>query len=801
MKNDMLRKLILLLAAGLATAGWATQITVGSYNIRVKTPDDKGPNYWGERKGYVARTVTDNGFDVVGFNEVKSGSQQTDLKELLPQYSFYGWDGHEGWRDEIETAVDLVAWRNDKFDFLDGGWFFLSRDLKEWESSWDNSVYTNVRHTSWAKLKVKDTGEVFFVFCTHLDHKGNIARMLQSHLNYEKMWEIAGHYPTIMVGDQNSSTSRANYLNLYKAGFTDAFSVVPDPEAVFGKADPATSGQWNEDPTTGRRIDYIWARGFNVDSYAHCTDKYDLGAMPSDHIAIMAKLTYVDPQLDNRYRYVKAGADGDGSIGAPFGSIQDAVNSAGIGDTIYVAAGDYEITQQIDINRSVRIFGGYDDAFETVSGISAVRPAGDIRGIIIRKETDVEMRNIGVYGANVVQETQDGGAICAHGSRLILRNCELADNYVSRDGGGIDCTGQLILDKVRFLRNKAGRNGGAVCCDNPNKRYWFNFPIEHCYFSDNEAVSGSALYLPRFVYGYVSGNTFSGNKASAGPTVYLHAVSSAPTSKLDANLTVFNNTFTLNTSAGENGASAMFVEIDADAAFSLANNTIVSNTSADGVSAVHMAQGIPYIGNNIVACNTGGDITLIAEGISAAYNLYTTPETINYPLNSHDIYSSDFAGCAAALAGVLDGKLEDGRFIPELTVDTPEPPTSGPDFTVPSVKVVNPVYADGMNLCSVTAMRLREDILKADFNNDCMKERAVSLTVDQIGIGRPADGKATMGAREYDAGSGIDTVFGSTPGDDAPVEYFDLQGRRVANPVPGLYIRRHGTRTDKIIIR
>lgn len=36
---------------------------------------------------------------------------------------------------------------------------------------------------------------------------------------------------------------------------------------------------------------------------------------------------------------------------------------------------------------------------------------------------------------------------------------------------------------------------------------------------------------------------------------------------------------------------------------------------------------------------------------------------------------------------------------------------------------------------------------------------------------------------------------------DAPVEYFDLQGRRVANPSAGIYIRRSGFKVDKILVK
>jgi hypothetical protein len=35
----------------------------------------------------------------------------------------------------------------------------------------------------------------------------------------------------------------------------------------------------------------------------------------------------------------------------------------------------------------------------------------------------------------------------------------------------------------------------------------------------------------------------------------------------------------------------------------------------------------------------------------------------------------------------------------------------------------------------------------------------------------------------------------------APVEYFNLQGVRVANPQNGLYIRRQGTKATKVLVK
>lgn len=48
--------------------------------------------------------------------------------------------------------------------------------------------------------------------------------------------------------------------------------------------------------------------------------------------------------------------------------------------------------------------------------------------------------------------------------------------------------------------------------------------------------------------------------------------------------------------------------------------------------------------------------------------------------------------------------------------------------------------------------------------------------------------------------TGIEGI-GDEAGADAPAEYYDLQGRRVANPVSGLYIRRTGSKVEKVFVK
>lgn len=50
----------------------------------------------------------------------------------------------------------------------------------------------------------------------------------------------------------------------------------------------------------------------------------------------------------------------------------------------------------------------------------------------------------------------------------------------------------------------------------------------------------------------------------------------------------------------------------------------------------------------------------------------------------------------------------------------------------------------------------------------------------------------------YAGGAGLDDIVAE---DNAPVEYYTLQGVRVAEPTPGLYIRRQGTKVTKVFVK
>ena len=49
---------------------------------------------------------------------------------------------------------------------------------------------------------------------------------------------------------------------------------------------------------------------------------------------------------------------------------------------------------------------------------------------------------------------------------------------------------------------------------------------------------------------------------------------------------------------------------------------------------------------------------------------------------------------------------------------------------------------------------------------------------------------------------GVSDIVADEDNAAAPVEYYDLQGRRVSDtPAAGLYIRRQGSQTTKVLVR
>lgn len=97
-------------------------------------------------------------------------------------------------------------------------------------------------------------------------------------------------------------------------------------------------------------------------------------------------------------------------------------------------------------------------------------------------------------------------------------------------------------------------------------------------------------------------------------------------------------------------------------------------------------------------------------------------------------------------------------------------------------------------------MATQEIIADADLTGTTDKEGNADFKIKVVwhsGVMGDMDIDVTFTGKQEN--SGIENV--EAVDNDAPVEYYNLQGVRVADPTPGLYIRRQGNNVSKVIIR
>ena len=191
---------------------------MGSYNIRGENAADTGDKDWNVRKEYVVRNIVEHDFDVVGLQE-NSIKMLPQLEELLgDDYATHSW----GAISETSGTHTTIVYKAGKFTLLDKGQYFLTSNPAAPDLSWDTAVR---RNTVWVKLQDKTTGDVFFYFSTHLDHKGVLARAEGARINVQKMQEIADGYPAIIVGDFNAYYAEKAMYNTFNAYLDDSRKV------------------------------------------------------------------------------------------------------------------------------------------------------------------------------------------------------------------------------------------------------------------------------------------------------------------------------------------------------------------------------------------------------------------------------------------------------------------------------------------------------------------------------------------------------------------------------------------------
>ncbi len=255
--------------------------TVMTYNIRLDVAVD-GENAWPLRKDFFTSQIQFYEPDIFGVQEPRP-NQVIDISTMLPQYNQVG-IGREG---EGKGESSNIFYKKDRFILKETNTFWLSKTPNIISKGWD-AAYNRV--CTYALLKDKKSKKNIWVFNTHLDNIGEVARTKGIQLILSKIAELnTKNYPVIFMGDFNSEPTSEIIIALKKV-MNDTRDI--SKEKPFGPSGTFNNFKHNE-PVT-QLIDYIFVSKNNklkVEKFAVLSDSKDL-KYPSDHLPIYVKLNY-----------------------------------------------------------------------------------------------------------------------------------------------------------------------------------------------------------------------------------------------------------------------------------------------------------------------------------------------------------------------------------------------------------------------------------------------------------------------------------------------------------------------------
>lgn len=272
-----------------ATA-WKTDVThirVMTFNIRYDEPRD-GANTWANRKELVASMIRFHNADLIGVQEALK-RQIDDLDKLLPEYAWVGVGRGDG---KAAGEYAAIFYRKERFKVLESSTFWLSQTPQVPSSGWDASY---PRIVTWAKLQDNTNRKIFFLFNTHFDHRGEVARTESARLLLNRVSEIARDIPVVVTGDFNFVESSAGYQILTGKSSGESVaskSVLRDARYISQHGHHGPTSTYNEFKALvpGSKIDYVFVKGnIRVVQHGVLSDTWD-GRFPSDHLPVLAEI-------------------------------------------------------------------------------------------------------------------------------------------------------------------------------------------------------------------------------------------------------------------------------------------------------------------------------------------------------------------------------------------------------------------------------------------------------------------------------------------------------------------------------
>ena len=256
----------------------AQEYSFMTYNIRLDVASD-GVNAWPERKDVVVSEIEFLAPNVFGIQE-GTPHQTKYLKTKLENYDFVGHGRDGGEKGEYSA----IFYDTNKFTVAQSSTFWLSETPENFSMGWD-AAYPRI--CTFGLFTSVETDEQFWIFNSHLDHKGEEARKEGLALVRKKIKLLnSTNLPVVLMGDFNAEPEHT-IIQEMEVSMLDTFKV---SESNYGSG--GTFNGFKTDEIADKRIDYIFlskSSGYKVKKYAVLSNLIDL-KYASDHFPVYISL-------------------------------------------------------------------------------------------------------------------------------------------------------------------------------------------------------------------------------------------------------------------------------------------------------------------------------------------------------------------------------------------------------------------------------------------------------------------------------------------------------------------------------
>jgi endonuclease/exonuclease/phosphatase family metal-dependent hydrolase len=260
------------------------ELKVMTYNLRYENTID-GENIWANRRDLILSQINYYEPDIFGTQEGVT-NQIKWIDDNLDRYSYVG-IGREIDEGKGTGEYSAIFYNQDKLLLIEGNTFWLSETPDKPTKGWDAAQF---RICTYALLENKINGKRFFVFNTHFDHRGDVAREKSAELILNKIKAINDKdYPVVLTGDFNL-TPESLPIKKISSEMNDSRSITISkpfgPEETFCDFDICNAPQ--------KRIDYIFTSKNNivVKKYATLVSVMNKH-YPSDHYPVLVNISLV----------------------------------------------------------------------------------------------------------------------------------------------------------------------------------------------------------------------------------------------------------------------------------------------------------------------------------------------------------------------------------------------------------------------------------------------------------------------------------------------------------------------------